>query len=69
MSYSHNPSFIEKIAENLKLIPNLHKDSPTLDRLEPGSKLTDYPPPEKWDDWVEYEAKGWARKANPPWRL
>src|SRR6478672_8465971 len=54
---SHKPSFIETIAEKLHLIPRLHEagfeDLPAL--TEPGN-LTDYPPPEKWDDWVEYEA-------------
>jgi anaerobic selenocysteine-containing dehydrogenase len=53
----HKPSFIESIAEKLHLIPNLHGD--VVDDLppivEPG-KLTDYPPPDKWDDWTEYEA-------------
>ncbi|MFQ5856929.1 MAG: molybdopterin-dependent oxidoreductase [Anaerolineae bacterium] len=24
--------------------------------------LTNYPPTEKWDDWVEYDAKAWPRK-------
>jgi anaerobic selenocysteine-containing dehydrogenase len=44
----HNPSFIERIAEKLHLIENLHK--------EDAVELTSYPPPEKWDDWTEYEA-------------
>ena len=63
MAYTHNPSVIERIAESLKLIPKLNGDEieeiPTL--TEPG-KLTDYPPPAQWDNWTEYEAKGWARK-------
>jgi anaerobic selenocysteine-containing dehydrogenase len=54
----HSPSWIESIAEKLRLIPNLHDgrfdDIPSL--TEPGD-LANYPPPEKWDDWVEYEAK------------
>jgi len=62
MSYSHKPTLVERIAESLKLIPDLHKEMEELDPLtEPGS-LTSYPPPDKWDDWVEYEAKGWAKK-------
>src|SRR5210317_2079802 len=56
-------SLIEKIAESIGLIPNLHKEQEqALDRLtEPGT-LTNFPPPEKWDDWVEYEAKAWPKK-------
>ncbi len=63
MSYKHTPTLIEKVAETLKIIPRLHgepKDE-ILSLTEPGD-LTNYPPPEKWDDWVEYEAKGWAKK-------
>jgi anaerobic selenocysteine-containing dehydrogenase len=53
----HSPSFIEAFAEKLHLIPNLHggDDEALPPIVEPGN-LTDYPPPEKWDDWVEYEA-------------
>lgn len=52
----HNPSFIESLAEKLHLIPNLHGDLDELPPIvEPGN-LTDYPPPEKWDDWTEYDA-------------
>ncbi|MFV8752691.1 hypothetical protein ACNOYE_19255 [Nannocystaceae bacterium ST9] len=25
-------------------------------------RLTRYPPPERWDDWVEWDAKAWPRK-------
>ncbi|KAA3622888.1 MAG: formate dehydrogenase, partial [Bacteroidetes bacterium] len=54
------PSFIEKIAEKLKIIPDLHDDwgAPT-DRLTEEGQLTNFPPPEQWNDWVEYEAKSW----------
>ncbi len=63
MAYKHKPSFIEKLAESVGLIPNLHKDTgPEIPRLTEPGDLTDYPPPEKWDDWVEYEAKGWNKK-------
>ena len=59
----HKPSFVEAIAEKLRLIPNLHAaaddDLPPI--TEPG-ELTNYPPPEKWDDWVEYEAKSGLRR-------
>ncbi len=60
MSYKHKPSVIEKIAESLHLIPRLHE--PVAETLPPVSEnetLTKFPPPEKWDDWTEYEAKAW----------
>lgn len=63
MAYQHKPGLLERIAEKLKLIPNLHKerttDLPSL--MEPG-KLTDFPPPDQWDDWVEYESKSWPKR-------
>jgi hypothetical protein len=53
------PSLIEKLAESLGLIPNLHKpqEEAPLDRLQPGTALTHYPPPEQWHDWVYFEWK------------
>ena len=58
------PSFIEKLAESLGLIPDLHKpqEEAPLVRLQPGSALIHYPPPEQWHDWTEYEAKAWPRR-------
>ncbi|NIR50459.1 molybdopterin-dependent oxidoreductase [candidate division KSB1 bacterium] len=58
-----NANLIEKIAEKLHLIPNLDDDlGAEVERLsEPGS-LNDYPPQDRWDDWVEYEAKSWPRR-------
>jgi anaerobic selenocysteine-containing dehydrogenase len=65
MSYKHKPSFIEKIAEGIGLIPNLHKDedyAPNVNALTEPGDLESYPPPEQWDDWTEYEAKSWPKK-------
>ena len=63
MSYKHNPTLIERIAESLRIIPGLHDNQELeIDRITEPGKLTDYPPPDKWDRWEEYEAKGWAKK-------
>ncbi len=61
-----SPSFIERFAEKIGLIPDLHKENPEqkLDRLQPGSELTNYPPPEKWDDWTEYDAASWPNRVK-----
>ena len=53
----HKPSFIETIAEKLGLIENLHpQESFELPRMNEPGELSNYPPPDKWDDWTEYEA-------------
>lgn len=63
MSNNYNPNLIENIAQKLHLIPNLDKSPGVqLQRLKEPGQLTNYPPPEQWDDWVEYEAKSWPRR-------
>ncbi|NOX37267.1 MAG: molybdopterin-dependent oxidoreductase [Calditrichaeota bacterium] len=63
MAAKREPTLIERIAEKLKIIPDLHRDTgPELPRLTEPGQLTSYPPPEKWDDWVEYEARSWPRR-------
>jgi anaerobic selenocysteine-containing dehydrogenase len=32
-------------------------------------ELSDYPPPEKWDDWVEFEARAWPRRVERRYTL
>lgn len=62
-------SIIEKIAESLKLIPDLKKErEATLDRMTETS-LDNFPPMEKWDHWEEYEAKSWPRKERKAYTL
>ncbi|MBL7794590.1 MAG: molybdopterin-dependent oxidoreductase [Saprospiraceae bacterium] len=55
------PSLIERIAEQLRIIPNLHQEEIDLPRLTEPGDLTKFPPPEQWDDWTEYEATAWPR--------
>ena len=67
MSKQH--TLLEKIAEKLKIIPNLHTDrDPVLDRMT-VTDLTSFPPIEKWDNWVEYEAKSWPKKEKKTYSI
>ncbi len=34
-----------------------------------GSHLVSYPPVEKWDDWVEYDADEWPRRVQKHYNL
>ena len=59
------PSFIERIAEKIGLIQDLHSAEETnVERLTPEGQLTSFPPPEQWDEWVEYDAKAHPRKVK-----
>jgi anaerobic selenocysteine-containing dehydrogenase len=62
MSVQPKPSFIEKIAEGLGVIPKLDLEDGNLTSMNDPGDLSNYPPPEKWDDWVEYESTTWSRK-------
>jgi anaerobic selenocysteine-containing dehydrogenase len=33
------------------------------------TELASFPPPEKWDDWTEYDSKSWPRKVEKRYRL
>ena len=65
-------SFIEGIAEKIGLIPNLHKDKYQeidddmrfFSDEEIAGMYENFPPPEKWDDWVEYDPKAWPKKVK-----
>lgn len=61
----HKPSFIESIAEKLGLIENLHAVEPEeIPRINEPGELQNYPPPEMWDDWTEYEATSGNRRVK-----
>ena len=62
-------SFVERAATRLGLVRDMDGPQDDLDRLAPGSALVDYPPPERWDDWTEYEAKGWTRKQKKSYQI
>jgi anaerobic selenocysteine-containing dehydrogenase len=42
---------------------------PEIPRLTPDGQLTNYPPPDLWDDWVEWDAKAWPEKKQNRFRL
>ncbi len=40
-----------------------------IPRLLPGSELTNFPPPDRWDDWEEYDASAWPERVKRRYRL
>lgn len=67
---SRKPGFIERMAESIGLIPNLHQDREVdLPHLTQTTALEGFPPPEKWDDWVEYDAKAHPKKVKRHYRI
>src|SRR5215467_6297965 len=53
----------------------IRPDAQNRDLSNPGwqftgtTELASFPPPEKWDDWVEYDSKAWPRKVEKRYRL
>ncbi len=43
---------------------NKSRDEVQIPRLLPGGELTSFPPPDRWDDWEEYDAKAWPNKVK-----
>lgn len=64
------PTVIEKIAESIGIIPKLqHNAEIDIPRLTEPGDLTKFPPPDQWDHWEEYEAKGWAKKEKKTYSI
>lgn len=40
-----------------------------LPRITEGSELINFPPPDRWDDWEEYDAQAWPDKVTNRYRL
>jgi anaerobic selenocysteine-containing dehydrogenase len=40
-----------------------------LPRIIEGPDLTNFPPPDRWDDWEEYDAQAWPEKVINKYRL
>ena len=53
------PSFTTVDAEPVNLTEVDHGDG----------RMSRYPPPEKWDDWVEWDAQAWPRKVGRRYTL
>ncbi|MEN8040563.1 MAG: molybdopterin-dependent oxidoreductase [Actinomycetota bacterium] len=40
-----------------------------LPRITEGTDLTNFPPPDRWDDWEEYDAQAWPNRVKNRFRL
>jgi anaerobic selenocysteine-containing dehydrogenase len=40
-----------------------------IPRLLPPGELTNFPPPDRWDDWTEYDARAWPERVPHRYRL
>lgn len=58
-------TWMERLATQLKLIPDLDRESadPPLPRLPSPTGLTSYPPREQWESWAEYDPAAWPRRS------
>ena len=48
--------------ESLPSFGNTDKKPVMLQVKQPDGRLSSYPPPEDWEDWVEWDPKAWPRK-------
>ncbi len=62
-------TLIERIAESLKLIPNLKHENGSDDHEIRTTDLKNFPPLEKWDHWEEYEATSWPKKEKKSYTI
>ncbi|WP_458189041.1 molybdopterin-dependent oxidoreductase [Haladaptatus sp. NG-WS-4] len=71
MGHEFEPSNVEKWAQKLGLISNRTDDTKKqrqrlrtdgVERIAPDGRLTSYPDPADWHDWVEYESSGEPRE-------
>lgn len=70
MSKPHyKPSFIEKIAEGIGIIPKLHGEGVSDPVENTTGEMVEFPPIEKWTHWEEYESKSWPRKEKRAYTL
>lgn len=71
------PSFIENLAEKFGLIPNLHKekyqeteaDMRQFSDEEIANMYQNFPTPDKWDNWTEYDSQAWPRKVKKTYQI
>ena len=40
-----------------------------LDFVSPKQELSAFPPPDQWDDWMEYESKDWPKRVEKRYML
>jgi anaerobic selenocysteine-containing dehydrogenase len=52
----------------MSVLDDLAGGGTPLDKLLSGSQLTNYPPPDRWHDWVELDAQEWAHGRRTPRR-
>lgn len=41
----------------------------SLEHTDTGERMQQYPPPERWDNWVEYDQRAWPRKVAREYML
>lgn len=62
-------SLIERIATQLKLIPETKNEGFQLPVLDEPKSLDRYPPPEQWDDWSELDPAQWPAKVEKNYQI
>lgn len=69
MNSTHKPTIIEKAAESLHLVENLHKEEEPQAATGYEREQLSCPPPEHWDSWVEYDSRSWPERKGREYML
>ena len=70
MSHNIKKSMIERVCESIGLLKSIEQSGELLnDFTEATADFSNYPPPEKWDDWTEYDANSWPRRVKKSYSI
>ena len=65
MNQNTRKSLIERVCESIGLLKSIEQSGEFInDHIELSDEFSNYPPPEKWDDWTEYDANAWPRRVK-----
>ncbi len=68
MSDREKTSWIERLATQLKIIPDLRAEA-GIERPAAPADLSRFPPPDQWDHWTEYDPATWPDRQQKEYMI
>ena len=63
MPYHPGISLVEEFAVKLGLVADTREAASDYTQRREDGTLVNYPPVEKWDDWIEYDPRNWPKRS------